>query len=43
MINISCGCVEHIKNDKQLIKNFYNFAKKGGYALITVPAFSFFF
>ena len=40
---LAADVVEHIKNDKQLIKNFHNFSKKGGYALITVPAFNFLF
>ena len=40
---LAADVVEHIKNDKQAIQNFYNFLKKNGHILITVPAFNFLF
>ena len=40
---LAADVVEHIKNDKKTIKNFYNFLKKDGHVLITVPAFNFLF
>ena len=40
---LAADVVEHIKNDKQIIKNFYDFLKKDGHILITVPAFNFLF
>ena len=40
---IAADVIEHIKNDKQVIKKFYNFLNKNGYLLITVPAFNFLF
>lgn len=40
---LAADVVEHIKNDKKVIKFFYNLLKKNGYVLITVPAFNFLF
>ena len=40
---LAADVVEHIKNDKRIIKSFYDFLKKDGHVLITVPAFNFLF
>ena len=38
---LAADVVEHIKDDKKIIQNFYDFLKKDGHILITVPAFNF--
>lgn len=40
---LAADVIEHIKNDKKIIKKFCNFLKKNGHLLITVPAFEFLF
>lgn len=34
---VSLGVIEHFKDSNPLVKSMYNFSKKGGYGLITVP------
>ena len=38
---LAADVIEHIKNDKHVINNFYKFLKKNGHILVTVPAFDF--
>jgi len=40
---IAADVIEHIKNDKKVLKIFFNCLKKNGHLLITVPAFNFLF
>ena len=40
---IAADVVEHIKDDKKIIKNLSKHLKKNGHILITVPAFNFLF
>ena len=40
---LAADVIEHIKNDKKIIKKFSKFLKKDGHLLITVPAFNFLF
>ena len=40
---LAADVIEHIKNDKKIIKDLHNLLKKKGFLLITVPAFNFLF
>jgi 2-polyprenyl-3-methyl-5-hydroxy-6-metoxy-1,4-benzoquinol methylase len=40
---LAADVIEHIKNDKKVLKEFFSYLKKGGVILITVPAFEFLF
>ncbi len=40
---VMADVLEHIKDDKQVIKNLSNHLKKNGHILLTVPAFNFLF
>ena len=40
---LAADVIEHIKNDKKVLKDFFVYLKNGGAILITVPAFEFLF
>ena len=40
---VAADVIEHIKDDKKVIKKFHNFLKINGHLLVTVPAFNFLF
>mgnify|MGYP001348195863 CR=1 FL=1 len=40
---LAADVIEHIKDDKKILKQFYEYLKKDGHILITVPAYQFLF
>ena len=40
---LAADVIEHIKNDKKILKQFFEYLKKDGHILITVPAYQFLF